>query len=284
MKIPVGSVYTSDSLFFNMFIAKISPQIRPSFPHSHPFTEISVVLKGTGTYLADTEEYPMAPGDLFFFGNDSIHYITSITSTLELLTLQFPTSLLTNTTPLYAAPSNWRLFTSPVSMHIASADTKQFQLLMREIQKNLTEQPVDYIAYVHSLIVILSISLQRSARERNIPLDPVKNNASILAALAYIDDNLGQRITLQDAANAAMLSPSYFSALFKSYTGYSLIDYTNAKRIELASKILLSNPTPSVSAVAMRVGFNNMSNFNRAFRKYAGCTPREYLSSSKAPK
>jgi AraC-like DNA-binding protein len=77
-----------------------------------------------------------------------------------------------------------------------------------------------------------------------------------------------------------MLSPSYFSSSFKQYTGYSLIDYTNAKRIRLASKLLLAKQNASISEIAMQVGFNNMSNFNRAFRKYAGCTPSEYISKS----
>lgn len=277
MKISVGTIRTSDSLFLNMFIATMSPQTRPSLSHSHPFAEVSIVLTGTGTYTINAEDYPISPGDLFFFGSNAIHYITNATSSLELLTLQFPASLLANTTPVYAASSNWHLFASPIAMHIANSDAKQFQLLMHEIQRNLSEQPVDYIAYVHSLIVILSISLLRSALDRNIHLDPNKNNASILAALAYIDDNINRRITLQDAAAAAMLSPSYFSALFKSYMGYSLIDYTNAKRIKLASKMLLNSPNSSISEIAMHVGFNNMSNFNRAFRKHAGCTPSEYI-------
>ena len=77
-----------------------------------------------------------------------------------------------------------------------------------------------------------------------------------------------------------MLSPSYFSSSFKQYTGYSLIDYTNAKRIRLATKLLVAKRNASISEIAMHVGFNNMSNFNRAFRKYAGCTPSEYISNN----
>ena len=280
MNVPVGNIRTSDSLFLDMFIAKMAPQTRPLFLHSHPFAEVSIVLAGAGTYTVNTEDYPISPGDLFFFGSNTIHYITNVTSSLKLLTLQFPPSLLTNTTPVYAASSNWHLFASPTAMHISSSDTEQFHFLMNEIQRNLLEHPVDYIAYIHSLITILSISLLRSALERNIHLSPDKNNASILAALTYIDNNINRRITLQEAAAAAMLSPSYFSALFKSYTGYSLIDYTNAKRIKLASKILLNNPSSSISEIAMHVGFNNMSNFNRAFRKYAGCTPSEYITNN----
>ena len=154
MKISVGSIHTSGSVFFDMFIARLSPQTRPSFSHFHTFAEVSIVLKGTGTYTADSEDHTISPGDLFFFSSNSLHYITNATSPLELLTLQFPTSLLTNTTPVYAAPSNWRLFTSPIAMHLTGADAKPFHLLMGEIQKNLTEQPADYIAYIHSLIVI----------------------------------------------------------------------------------------------------------------------------------
>jgi YesN/AraC family two-component response regulator len=104
------------------------------------------------------------------------------------------------------------------------------------------------------------------------------------AALAYIDNNISQHITLQAVAAAAMLSPSYFSSSFKRYTGYSLIDYTNAKRVRIASKMLLNNPNTSISEIAMQVGFNNMSNFNRAFRKYIGCTPSEFISENNKPK
>jgi len=63
-----------------------------------------------------------------------------------------------------------------------------------------------------------------------------------------------------------------------------LIDYTNAKRVRLASKLLLNDTNISISEIAMRVGFNNMSNFNRAFRKYIGCTPSEYISQNSKPK
>ena len=277
MKTSVGSIAISESLFLNMFTATMEPQSRPSLSHSHPFVEISLVLKGTGTYMADSEDYPIAAGDLFFFGSNSIHYITNVTSSMEMLTLHFPTALLKH---IYTATANVNLFASPISMHIRNSDAKQFQLLMQEIQRNLTERPVDYVAYIYSLVTILCINLLRSAIERNIHLDPDKNNASILAALSYIDENISRRITLQEAAAAAMLSPSYFSTLFKRYMGYSLIDYTNAKRIKLATKILLDKPNSSISEIAMQVGFNNMSNFNRAFRKYAGCTPREYITNN----
>ena len=262
----------------------MSKQTRPSLSHSHPFVEIALVLKGTGTYTVNAEEYPIAPGDVFFFGSNTIHYITNATSDLELLTLQFSPSLLVDITPVQMVSPNWRLFASPISMYIPDADAVTFQFILREIQRNLSEEPLNYIAYVNSLVILLAISFLRFAANNHVNLVPTKSNTSMLAALAYIDDNIAQQITLQDVAAAAMLSPSYFSASFKRYTGYSLIDYTNAKRVRLASKLLLNDQGASISEIAMRVGFNNMSNFNRAFRKYIGCTPSEYISNNNKPK
>ena len=284
MKISVGSIHLSDSLFLNMFIATMSKQSRLSLSHSHPFVEIALVLKGSGTYTVNAEEYPIAPGDLFFFGSNTIHYITNATSCLELLTLQFPTSFLIDITPVQTVSPNWHLFDSPISMYIPKAEADPFQQIIREIQTNLSEEPLNYVAYVNSLVTILAISLLRFAANNNINLTPTKCNTSMLAALAYIDNNISQHITLQDVAAAAMLSPSYFSSSFKRYTGYSLIDYTNAKRVRLASKLLLNERNMSISEIAMRVGFNNMSNFNRAFRKYIGCTPSEYIANNSKPK
>jgi len=284
MKISVGAIQTSESLFLNMFIATMSKQTRPSLSHSHPFVEVAIVLKGTGTYTVDAEEYPINPGDLFFFGSNAIHYITNASSSMELLTLQFPTALLVDITPVQRNSPSWRLFSSPVSMYIPSADAEPFQHIMREIQRNLSEEPMSYITYVNSLVVLLAISLLRFAAHNNIQLTPTKCNPSMCAALTYIDNNISQHITLRDVAAAAMLSPSYFSASFKRYTGYSLIDYTNAKRIRIASKMLMNNPNVSISEIAIQVGFNNISNFNRAFRKYIGCTPSEYIAQNNKPK
>lgn len=284
MKISVGDIQVSESLFLNMFIATMTQQTRPSLSHSHSFVEIAMVLKGTGTYTINAEEYPIAPGDLFFFGSNAIHYITNASSSLELLTLQFPAALLVDITPVQRKAPNWRLFSSPIAIHIPNAEAGPFQQIMHGIQSNLSGEPLYYTTYVNSLVILLSISLLRFASSNNIDLTPTKCNPSMCAALAYIDNNISQHITLQAVAAAAMLSPSYFSSSFKRYTGYSLIDYTNAKRVRIASKMLLNNPNTSISEIAMQVGFNNMSNFNRAFRKYIGCTPSEFISENNKPK
>lgn len=96
--------------------------------------------------------------------------------------------------------------------------------------------------------------------------------------LAYIESNLSRPISRQDLARQAAFAPSYFSALFREATGTTIPEYINARRVHRAQD-LLRDPQTRVSAVCYAVGFRDLSNFNRVFKRLVGCTPREYRRS-----
>lgn len=85
-------------------------------------------------------------------------------------------------------------------------------------------------------------------------------------------------ITLADVARLANMSEVSFSRFFKQRTGNTFIDSLTEIRLGHASRMLIDT-THSVSEIAYRWGFNNMSNFNRIFRKKKGCTPKEFRES-----
>ncbi len=93
--------------------------------------------------------------------------------------------------------------------------------------------------------------------------------------LAYIERNLARSISRQDLARQASFAPSYFSALFREATGTTIPEYINARRVVRAQE-LLRQPQTRVSAVCYAVGFRDLSNFNRVFKRIVGQTPREY--------
>jgi transcriptional regulator GlxA family with amidase domain len=66
-----------------------------------------------------------------------------------------------------------------------------------------------------------------------------------------------------------------FSRFFKKRTGVTFIDSLNEIRLGHATRMLIDT-THSVSEIAYKCGFNNISNFNRIFRKKKGCTPKEF--------
>ncbi|WP_036929604.1 AraC family transcriptional regulator [Prevotella sp. MA2016] len=91
----------------------------------------------------------------------------------------------------------------------------------------------------------------------------------------YIDQNYTKEIRLTTLADLAGMSPSAFSRFFKLHTGRNLSEYIIDQRLGYASRMLVDS-TNSVSEISYACGFNNLSNFNRIFKKRKGCSPTEF--------
>jgi YesN/AraC family two-component response regulator len=93
--------------------------------------------------------------------------------------------------------------------------------------------------------------------------------------IAYIDAQYDRDITVGELASLIHLSPNYISSLFKKETGLGIIDYLNRVRVEKAGELLMNTSLKSYE-VAEKVGFSDHSYFSRVFKRWKGCTPREY--------
>lgn len=109
--------------------------------------------------------------------------------------------------------------------------------------------------------------------EKNISL---QRQVSIIYDMCeYIRVHSREDLNLEDLAAKSGFSKYYFSRLFKQITGMSFVDYLNACRISNVEK-LLTDPANSLTDIAMETGFNNISTFNRVFKKHKNCTPSEF--------
>ena len=95
------------------------------------------------------------------------------------------------------------------------------------------------------------------------------------ATIRYIEKNYASRIYIKNLAAELGLSECYFMKLFKEMTERTPVEYINYFRIRKAEE-LLHKPGMSIIDVAMSVGFDSVSYFDRLFRSANGCTPREY--------
>lgn len=101
------------------------------------------------------------------------------------------------------------------------------------------------------------------------------NSDKIEKIYNFVRDNYTQRIKLEDAANLLNMSIVSFSRLIKQRTGKSFVDFVNEVRLGYATRMLIET-TKSVSEICYECGFNNISNFNRTFKKKQNCTPSEF--------
>ncbi|MGH8094408.1 MAG: helix-turn-helix domain-containing protein [Chthoniobacterales bacterium] len=100
----------------------------------------------------------------------------------------------------------------------------------------------------------------------------------IWKARNFIHQYLGEELSLTKVADVVHISPNYLSEEFKRVTGSKFVDYVARARIEKACK-LLCNSNLRISEIAFEVGFQSLSQFNRAFKKLSGKSPKEYRAS-----
>ena len=92
---------------------------------------------------------------------------------------------------------------------------------------------------------------------------------------SYIDTHYREEIRLSTVADIAGMSDSSFSRFFKLHTGRNLSDYIIDLRLGHACRLLVDS-SDSIAEIGYHCGFNNLSNFNRIFRKRKGCSPSEF--------
>lgn len=101
-------------------------------------------------------------------------------------------------------------------------------------------------------------------------------DSGINRALAHLREHLTQQLEERELADIVGQSPSVFSRAFKRHTGTTLVRYRNQLRIDLACKMLLTEPDLAVATICYEVGFSNLSNFNRHFLKLKGMSPSQF--------
>ncbi len=91
----------------------------------------------------------------------------------------------------------------------------------------------------------------------------------------YIDKNYKEEIRLKTLSDIAGMTPAAFSRFFRMRTGKTVSDYMIDIRLGHAARLLVDSSN-SVADICYLCGFNNISNFNRIFKKKKGCSPTAF--------
>jgi AraC-like DNA-binding protein len=100
-------------------------------------------------------------------------------------------------------------------------------------------------------------------------------NSRLDKIMHFIITNYQRKITQEEVAAKIGMSTAAFCRYFKEKTGKGFIYFINEMRIGYACKLLIENHL-SISQICFECGFNNLSNFNRMFKRQTGLTPGEY--------
>lgn len=105
--------------------------------------------------------------------------------------------------------------------------------------------------------------------------DDSSESRRVQKVINYLNANYQKEIRLVNVANYVNMTEVSFSRFMKKRTGKNYIEYLNDLRLGIASRILIDS-SKTIAEISFECGFNNLSNFNRIFKKRKGYTPKEF--------
>ncbi|THU40058.1 helix-turn-helix transcriptional regulator [Niastella caeni] len=144
-------------------------------------------------------------------------------------------------------------------------------------QKQGFDSVLELMSILHDLSISRNMRILSDASFNNTE-QYTYNSRRIEKTLEYMNQNFDKPITLNEVARLANMSDAAFSRFFKQRTGNTFIDSLTEIRLGHASRMLIDT-TQSIAEVAYHCGFNNISNFNRIFKKKKSCTPKDFRES-----
>jgi len=116
--------------------------------------------------------------------------------------------------------------------------------------------------------------LRRKETRRQSGFSPETQNPHIENALAYLQEHVTEPIPLTQLAEAIHVNPAYLSSLFRQETGKTFVQLRTELKIKMAQQLLRDGCR--IGEAASLTGFEDEKYFSRMFRRFTGCSPREY--------
>ena len=253
--------------------------------HYHPELELTLIEKGTGLRFVGDSVEDFAAGDLCLLGSNTPHCWASHPNEsggVRSLVVQFLPDFLGEA--FFRAPElraiSKLMQTARHGLAICGIHRQDAARRIAAISKQPEGSPsrltgllgiLADIAGAHDCRPLASADYEPSSGERS--------GRKLAQVLKFIHANLGPELKQRDAAESIGASPQAFSRFFTQAMGKPYVSYVNELKIHKACRLLIETDA-NITEVAFAAGFNNLSNFNKQFRRSKGTTPRSWRSKS----
>ena len=250
--------------------------------HWHNEMELIYIKKGNGIVSIDLNYHSVSHGYLVIVYPGRIHSITnSDNSRLEYENIIFNINMLLpkecdrNTFEYFGhinnSDNNMTYIIRPADLHY-----REIISFIDEADKVCETFPAGFELKIRSCLYSFFFALHTyysytggSEVSGSLFIDKMNKLKLIIR---YIENNYTHAVSIHDIADECHFSESHFMKFFKQCTGTSFISYLNDYRLLIASRMLTSTDL-SVTQIASECGFDNISYFNRCFKKKYGTAP-----------
>lgn len=273
-------LHGQDNFPFNIYLCSIPLDFTAVPAHWHNDMEIIYIKKGCGVITVDLIPFHVSAGDIIIVPPGQLHAIEQLAEySMEYENIIFQLSMLMApqgdvcSEEFFQPMIHGKLL--PETLY--TSDSTHYPTLsgcLNTIDLICQEFCPGYQLAIKGQLFSFFYELTKSLHHTM----PHKNNKSLdrlKGLLKYVETNYPEKITIADAARICGFSQSHFMKFFKSSMGVSFIDYLNDYRITMAARLLTSS-SDTVVNIASETGFENLSYFNRVFKRKYQCTPTEF--------
>ena len=151
----------------------------------------------------------------------------------------------------------------------------------------LTSEEQGFYAVLDFLSILYELSLYDDARvlasSSFAKIENFSDSRRIQKVQKYISEHYREDIRLNQLSDMVGMTPVSFSRFFRLRTGKTLSDYIIDIRLGFATRLLVES-SRTVAEICYDCGFNNLSNFNRMFKRKKNCSPKEFRDSYRKKK
>lgn len=249
--------------------------------HSHDAYEFFLVLRGSGVHVLNGKREKIQEGDLVFINLSRVHAFEIPDGVdLEIINVLFLPDIFGGKTAGTSSLRWKKSFLEPFflprhRLHLETGARQKILWLLGEIlgeygakQRNHERAIAALMTYFFELVMRHYLG-ETKAKESTSP--------QFQAIQGWVGEHFSAPITLRELSARFRLSIPYISAAFKKNFGLSFKTFLTLKRLEHAKFLLRTGRTP-ITQIALDSGYENLSSFERSFRKTVGVSPSRFRS------
>jgi AraC-like DNA-binding protein len=257
--------------------------------HFHKEIELVLIIKGKGTCFIGDYIGNFCPGDLILLGNNLPHMLKNRIEFKETKNVKNAEAIILHFSEHFMGKDYLQIpEMQPLKdlLSMAKRGIKISKTITPEIASSMSAMLIQ--TPFQRIIELLNI-LQKIAEGPNLKLLSSVNfveridkthNSKLDQVYEFVMNNFSNTISLNEISDVALMNKTAFCKYFKDHTNKTFNQFLTEIRINYAKRLLMEGDR-QIAEIAYNCGYNNISNFNRQFKKLNHTTPRCFKSKYK---